>query len=66
MRWRDRSWPFRELDELREEMDRLFERTFGRTTPLRRGVPVVRGWAPAVDMFERSNEVVVRTEVPGM
>jgi HSP20 family protein len=64
MRWRDRGWPFRELDELREEMDRLFERTFGRTTPLR--CPVVRGWAPAVEMFERSNEVVVKTELPGM
>jgi len=66
MRWRDRGWPFRELDELREEMDRLFERTFGRTVPARRAVPVVRGWAPVVDMFERENEVIVRAEIPGM
>jgi len=66
MRWRDRGWPFRELDELREEMDRLFERTLGRAVPLRREVPVVRGWAPAIDMFERKNEVVLRAEVPGM
>ncbi|MFQ6039491.1 MAG: Hsp20/alpha crystallin family protein [Candidatus Poribacteria bacterium] len=66
MRWRDRGWPFRELDELREEMDRLFERTFGRTLPVHRETPVIRGWAPAVDMFERENEVVLRAEVPGM
>ncbi|MBM3239356.1 Hsp20/alpha crystallin family protein [Candidatus Poribacteria bacterium] len=66
MRWRDRGWPFRELDELREEMDRLFERTLGRAVPLRREAPVVRGWAPAIDMFERENEVVLRAEVPGM
>jgi HSP20 family protein len=47
-------------------MDRLFERAFGRTTPERHTVPMVRGWAPAVEMFEREKEVVVRTEVPGM
>ena len=35
MRWRDRGWPFGELNELRREMDRLFERAFGRTTPER-------------------------------
>ena len=66
MHWRNRHWPFRELEDLRDEMDRLFERTFGRTTPARREAPVVRGWAPAIDMFERENEVVVRAEIPGM
>ena len=66
IRWRNRNWPFRELDELREEMDRLFERAFGRTVPTQREVPMVRGWAPSVDMFEREDEVVVRTEIPGM
>ena len=67
MRWRGRAWPFRELNDLREEMDRLFEQTFGRTVPARRRVvPVIRGWAPTVDMFERENEVVIRTEVPGI
>jgi HSP20 family protein len=66
IRWRDRGWPFRELDELREEMDRLFERTFGRTVPFRREVPMVRGWMPTIDMFEREDEVVVRAEIPGM
>jgi HSP20 family protein len=64
MRWRDRGWPFRELEELRDEMDRLFERTFGR--PERRGAPMVRGWAPSIDMFDRENEVVVRADIPGM
>ena len=66
IRWRDRNWPFRELDELRGEMDRLFDRTFGRIVPARREVPIVRGRVPAIDMFERENEVVVRTEIPGM
>jgi HSP20 family protein len=27
---------------------------------------MVRGWPPAVDMFERDNEVVVRAEIPDM
>ena len=66
IRWRDRGWPFRELDELREEMDRLFERTFGRTVPARREGRIVRGWMPTIDMFEREDEVVVRAEIPGM
>jgi HSP20 family protein len=66
MRWRDRGWPFRELEEFRDDIDRLFDRTFSRRAPARREVPTVRSWAPTVDMFDRENEVVVRAEVPGM
>ncbi|MBM3243040.1 Hsp20/alpha crystallin family protein [Candidatus Poribacteria bacterium] len=66
IRWRDRGWPFRELDELREEMDRLFDRTFGRAVPARHEGRIVRGWMPTIDMFEREDEVVVRAEIPGM
>ena len=64
MRWRERGWPFRGLDELRDEMDRIFERTFGRAE--RRGIPMVRGWVPSIDMFDRDSEVVVRADIPGM
>jgi HSP20 family protein len=65
MRSQDGGWPFRELDELRDEdIDRLFEQTFDRTT--RCEVPVPRGWEPSVDIFDHENEMVVRTEIPGM
>jgi len=55
--------PFTELRRMREEMDRLFE---GVTLP--RLFPpweVVRT-APAIDVFERDNNVVVKAEVPGL
>jgi HSP20 family protein len=64
MRWRDRGWPFSELEELRDEMDRIFDRTFGRTE--RRGAPMVRGWVPSIDMFDRDSEFVVKADIPGM
>ncbi len=63
-----RRWePFRELERMREEMDRLFERLFGLG---RRGLfaPLVEAptVVPAVDVYETDKEVVVKAELPGM
>jgi HSP20 family protein len=56
--------PMREMVTLREAMDRLFEDAF--TRPLGLG----NGWhssgAPAIDMYQTDNEVVVKAAVPGM
>ena len=57
--------PFREVSRLRREMDRLWDDFFG---PARRafrplGEPE---WAPAVDVSEAPDKVVVKAEVPGM
>jgi HSP20 family protein len=55
--WRS---PFEELSRLRDEIDRLwgapladFTRSFGE-------------WAPAIDVYEERDNLVVRAEVPGM
>ncbi len=70
-RWRPRWWPWRALREMEEEIDRAFEEAFGKgawPTVWRRWRPVIetRGWAPAVDMFDREDKLVVWAELPGV
>ena len=53
--------PVREMMTLREAMDRLFDDAFTRPLNLRDG-----GWsAPAVDMYQTDDEVVVKAALPG-
>ena len=65
--WRHRGMgrPFRELARMEREMGDLFGRFFqDRSGPglAERG----RAWAPAVDMIDRPDEVVVRADLPGL
>jgi HSP20 family protein len=60
MEWR----PFREVSRLRREMDRLWDDYYGSG---RRGLqPLQAEFAPAVDVTETAEAVVVKAEVPGM
>ena len=53
--------PVREMMTLREAMDRLFDDAFTRPISLRDG-----GWsAPAIDMYQTDDEVVVKAALPG-
>ena len=53
--------PVREMMTLREAMDRLFDDAFTRPINLRDG-----GWsAPAVDMYQTDDEVVIKAALPG-
>ena len=68
-KWRPRRgmarWsPF----DMMEEMERRFEDIFGREFPaVWRGIPLEeRGWAPAIDVFEKGDKFVVKAELPGM
>jgi HSP20 family protein len=69
-RWRPR-WhitPWRPFPEL-EEMERRFDEIFGRAFLPRvwRRLPVEeKGWAPAIEMFEKEDRFVVKAELPGM
>lgn len=69
LRWRPLSqgverWdPFRDLSEIQSEMNRLFDSFFGR--PGQGGGPE-RVWAPAIDMYETRDELVVQVELPGV
>ncbi len=52
--------PVREMMTLREAMDRLFDDAFTRPLNAR------DGWsAPAIDMYQTDNEVVVKAAIPG-
>lgn len=59
--------PLKELEEMRRDMDRLFEEFFA---PSRRR----RGWVkpevgiivPNIEMYDRKNEIVVKAELPGV
>ena len=53
--------PMREMITLREAMDRLFNDAF---TP---SLGTAGGWqAPAVDLYQTDNEVVVKAALPGL
>ncbi len=52
--------PFRELERMRREMDRLWSDVF---TP---AAPSELGWAPSVDVSETKDAILVRAEIPGM
>jgi HSP20 family protein len=55
----------RELSTLQSEMNRLFNAFFdeGDNGRLRQGT---RRWAPAVDLFERDNSLVLKADLPGL
>lgn len=55
--------PFREMMELRDEMDRIFENNFG-SPRLRRQVRT--SWGPALDLIESNDDFIVHVSVPGI
>lgn len=61
--------PIKELEEMRRDMDRLFEEFFTPVTGRRRGWPMKPETGviiPNIEMFDRKDEVVVRAELPGV
>lgn len=61
--------PFRDLDRLQSEMNRLFEGVLAPTGE--RGATgqitqATRLWSPAVDVAETQNDIVLRAELPGL
>ena len=56
--------PFRELERMRREMDRLWDSFFeGRP---RRKIEELGEWGPSLDLSETKNDLIVKAEVPGM
>lgn len=53
--------PFRGLNTLQEQMNRLFEGTVFRG---RGNDSALTTWAPAVDIYETENELVVKADLP--
>ncbi len=59
-RWR----PFRDLVNIQEEMNRLFDDFFGRSVS--RPEWPEGAWTPSVDVAETKDDVVIKAEIPGM
>ncbi|MBM3295042.1 MAG: Hsp20/alpha crystallin family protein [Candidatus Aminicenantes bacterium] len=56
--------PFRDMVTLRERMNRMFEDVFsGRTDDKE---ITASTWAPAVDIYETENDLVLSAEIPGL
>jgi HSP20 family protein len=68
-RWRSfgspisRWEPFRDLNEVQQEMNRVFDSFFGRPATVSTGE---RMWVPLCDMYETKDDVVVVFELPGV
>lgn len=59
--------PFRDLVSLQERMNRLFEESFrGITRSGGEEEWSVGTWAPAVDIYEQSPNIVLKAELPGV
>ena len=54
--------PFAELTNFRREMDRLWDSFWGREPR----TFFAEKWAPAVDVFETADEIIVKAELPGL
>lgn len=52
--------PFRSTSSLQEQVNRLFEGTFSR----KGDDSTLTAWAPAVDVYETENELVIKADLP--
>jgi HSP20 family protein len=52
--------PFRNLSPLQEQVNRLFETSFKANTDK----SALTAWAPAVDIYETENELVIKADLP--
>src|SRR5712691_11082531 len=67
-RWRpfatvERWEPLRNVSDMQDEMNRLFDSFFGRPVSTAAGA---RAWAPVFDMYETKDELVLNVELPGV
>lgn len=58
MRWN----PFRELEEMTDQLNRMYARPAAKTNG--KESPAVADWAPTVDISETDGEYVIKAELP--
>ena len=63
VRWNRGLDPFREMNSLHRDMNRLFDDNLRGWFAGREGLA---RWAPPVDVYEKDEEIVITAELPGM
>ncbi|MBN2496905.1 MAG: Hsp20/alpha crystallin family protein [Deltaproteobacteria bacterium] len=65
---RDGWDPFAEMQRMREQMNRLFDDSFGRFGSSKRFSPLVREhpFSPKVDVAEEADRFIIRVDLPGV
>jgi HSP20 family protein len=58
--------PIRDLMSLQERMNRLFDESFRGTRGNEEDWALGGSWAPAVDIFEKDGNIVLKAELPGI
>jgi HSP20 family protein len=60
--------PFAWMRQMQDQVDRALTNFWGGTTmsPQRGGLFGSHDWSPAIDVFQRGSELVVRADVPGL
>jgi len=57
--------PFRDVAELQNRINRMFDDSFGRSREMDDGMNL-HAWRPVVDIYEAENGIVVAVELPGV
>jgi HSP20 family protein len=57
--------PFRDVTELQNRINRLFDESFGRSREPDDEINL-HAWRPAVDIYEAENRIVLAVELPGV
>src|SRR5262245_53940864 len=58
--------PFRDLLSLQERMNRLFQESLSRSRGQEDDVATAGAWSPPVDIYEGTESVVLRADLPGL
>ncbi|HXE79646.1 MAG TPA: Hsp20/alpha crystallin family protein [Vicinamibacterales bacterium] len=58
--------PFELMRRMSDEMDRMFERFHDEFRGARRSLAPGGEWTPPIEMFQKGDKLVIRTELPGI
>src|SRR5262245_39268753 len=58
--------PFRDLLSLQERMNRLFQESLWRSGGQEDDISAAGAWSPPVDIYEGTENVVLRADLPGL
>ncbi len=67
--WREREGgldPFKDMERLRSQMNNLFNMSLSKWFDPSADTLPEQGWGPAMDIYDKKDKIVVKSEIPGM